>query len=312
MKQGPVFDAPSGNWVDTYAPAASRPYLRMMRADRPIGWWLLLIPCWWGAALAGIMAGQGFVNLWHVLLFFIGAVVMRGAGCVWNDVTDRDIDAEVERTRSRPIPSGQVSVRAALVFMVGLSLIGLLVLVQFNWATILWAIASLGIVAIYPFMKRVTWWPQIVLGFAFNWGALLGFTAIFGVPTMAGLLLYLAGIAWTLGYDTVYALQDIEDDAVVGVKSTARLFGADSQRYIAGFYALAVVLAAAASMLAGAGLLTFAGLFGFAVMLALQTRSLDINDPQSALQAFRANRNAGLVFFLGLILDAPLQAVLNG
>jgi 4-hydroxybenzoate polyprenyltransferase len=309
VSEGQVSDAPRGNWVDTLAPARARPYLRMMRADRPIGWWLLLIPCWWGAGLAAIEAGNGLVNTWHLLLFLVGAIVMRGAGCVWNDVTDRDIDGLVERTRSRPIPSGQVSVKGALAFMVALSLVGLLVLVQFNWQTIVWGIASLAIVAVYPFMKRVTNWPQVVLGLAFNWGALLGFTAVLGEPTIAAILLYLAGIAWTLGYDTIYALQDIEDDAVVGVKSTARLFGADSWIWIVGFYVAAFLLAGGALIAAGAGAAAVAGLLGFGALSARIVTRLDIDDPASALAAFRANRDAGLVFFAGLVIDAPLQAL---
>ncbi len=303
MSEGRVVDAPRGNWVDAYAPAAARPYLRMMRADRPIGWWLLLIPCWWGAALAAVEAGHPAPNLWHLALFLIGAIVMRGAGCVWNDVTDRHIDAQVERTRSRPIPSGQVGVRAALAFMVALSLIGLIVLVQFNLATIVWGVASLGIVAIYPFMKRITHWPQVVLGLAFNWGALLAFTAVFGHPTPAAVLLYLAGIAWTLAYDTIYALQDIEDDAIVGVKSTARLFGTRSKPAIGAFFALTTALVAGAIMAAGGGLPSWLGLLAFAGLSARLWLALDPDDPGSALTAFRANRDAGLALFVGVALD---------
>ena len=309
MTDGRVSDAPRGNWVDTLAPARARPYLRMMRADRPIGWWLLLIPCWWGAGLAAIEAGTGLVDLWHLVLFLVGAIVMRGAGCVWNDVTDRDIDGLVERTRSRPIPSGQVSVTGALVFMVALALVGLLVLVQFNWQTIVWGIASLAIVAIDPFMKRITNWPQVVLGLAFNWGALLGFTAVMGEPTLAAILLYVAGIAWTLGYDTISALQDSEDDAVVGVESTARRFGRDSGTWIVGFYVAAFLLAAGALVAAGAGAAAVAGLLGFGAMAGRILARLDIDDPASALAAFRANRDAGLVFFAGLVVDAPTQAL---
>ena len=189
---GRVADA-TGNWVDTSAPAWMRPYLRLTRLDRPIGWWLLLLPCWWSAALAAIPAGKWGPDPWHVLLFLIGAIVMRGAGCTWNDLVDRDIDARVERTRSRPIPSGQVSVKAAVVFLVAQALVGLLVLVQFNRFAIMLGIASLGVVAIYPLMKRVTYWPQIFLGLAFSWGALMGWAAVFGrlelpaCPALCGL-----------------------------------------------------------------------------------------------------------------------------
>src|SRR6187431_3596153 len=220
-----VADA-TGNWVDTHAPSWSRPYLRLSRLDRPIGSWLLLMPCWWSAALAAGVSGQLRSLPLTVVLFFIGAFAMRGAGCTWNDITDRDLDAKVERTRSRPIPAGQVSVTQALAFLVLLALIGLAVLLQFNRFAILTGIASLVIVAVYPFMKRITWWPQVVLGLAFSWGALMGFAGILGRIDPAALVLYAGSIAWVIGYDTIYAHQDTEDDALIGVKSTARLFGA--------------------------------------------------------------------------------------
>src|SRR5580692_2979326 len=224
-KAARVADA-TGNWVDTHAPQWSRPYLRLSRLDRPIGSWLLLIPCWWSAALAARVAGEiGQLPL-DIVLFFIGAFAMRGAGCTWNDITDRDLDARVERTRSRPIPAGQVSVRQAVVFLVAQALIGLAVLLQFNGFAVITGIASLVIVAVYPFMKRITWWPQIVLGLAFSWGALMGFAVILGQIGLPALFLYAGSIAWVIGYDTVYAHQDTEDDALIGVKSTARLFGA--------------------------------------------------------------------------------------
>src|SRR5579871_6624844 len=219
-----VADA-TGNWVDSIAPQWSRPYLRLARLDRPIGSWLLLLPCWWSAALsAGIARDIAPLPL-DIALFFIGAFAMRGAGCTWNDITDRDLDAQVERTRSRPIPAGQVSVRQALAFLVVQSLIGLVVLLQFNRFAILTGIASLAIVAVYPFMKRITWWPQIVLGLAFSWGALMGFAVMLGQIGVPGLILYAGSIAWVIGYDTIYAHQDAEDDALIGVKSTALLFG---------------------------------------------------------------------------------------
>ena len=220
-----VSDAPPSNWVDRHAPDFAKPYLRLMRADRPIGTWLLLWPCWWSAALAWKAAGTRIPDLWLLLLFAIGATVMRGAGCVYNDIADRDFDAQVARTRSRPIPSGQVSITQAAIFMVALCLIGLAVLLQFNRFAIILGMASLGIVALYPFMKRITYWPQTVLGLAFSWGALMGWAEVFGRLDAPALLLYAASIAWTVGYDTIYAHQDKEDDALVGLKSTALKFG---------------------------------------------------------------------------------------
>jgi 4-hydroxybenzoate polyprenyltransferase len=305
---GRVSDAPRGNWVDAYAPPATRPYLRMMRADRPIGTWLLLIPCWWGAALAAGAAGMAMPNLWHLALFALGAFVMRGAGCVWNDVTDRDIDAQVARTRSRPIPSGQVSVPQALAFMVALALIGLAVLVQFNTATILIGIASLAVVGAYPFMKRVTHFPQVVLGFAFNWGCLVGWTAVHGELSLAPILLYLAGVAWTLGYDTIYALQDLEDDALVGVKSTARFFGQHVRTAIVVFYAASILLLGAALIAAGSAIPAFLGLLVFALMTGRIVARLDERNPASALIAFRKNRDSGLALFAGLAADCLVRS----
>src|SRR6476620_10504225 len=236
-----VADA-TGNWVDTRAPSWSRPYLRLARLDRPIGSWLLLLPCWWSAALAaGVKGDIGQLPL-VLVLFFIGAFVMRGAGCTWNDITDRNLDAMVERTRSRPIPAGQVSVAQAAVFLVVQALIGLAVLLQFNRFAVATGIASLVIVAVYPFMKRITWWPQIVLGLAFSWGALMGFAVIQGRVDATALLLYAGSIAWVIGYDTIYAHQDAEDDALIGIKSTARLFGAHTHQALILFYGLAVLL----------------------------------------------------------------------
>ncbi len=236
---GPVADS-SGNWVDSLAPAWTRPYLRLARADRPIGSWLLLLPCWWSAALAAVAAGDPRPNLAHLALFALGAVAMRGAGCTWNDLIDRDLDARVERTRSRPIPSGQVSVAAAAAFLVLQALVGFAVLLSFNRFAIAVGIASLAIVAAYPFMKRITWWPQIALGLAFSWGALMGWAAAFGRLDPPALLLYAGAIAWVVGYDTIYAHQDREDDALIGIKSTARLFGERTRPALAAFYALAL------------------------------------------------------------------------
>jgi 4-hydroxybenzoate polyprenyltransferase len=302
-----VADA-TGNWVDTRAPQWSRPYLRLSRLDRPIGSWLLLLPCWWSAALAAGV-GHSVAQLpLTIALFFIGAFAMRGAGCTWNDITDRDLDARVERTRSRPIPAGQVSVRQALVFLVAQALIGLLVLVQFNRFAVATGIASLVIVAVYPFMKRITWWPQIVLGLAFSWGALMGFAVTFGRIDATALLLYAGSIAWVIGYDTIYAHQDAEDDALIGIKSTARLFGARTHRALIVFYGLAVVLIGAALRLAGARWPAWIGLAAFAAHLAWQIARLEIGDPALCLRIFKSNRDAGLLLFAGLLTDAVMRA----
>jgi 4-hydroxybenzoate polyprenyltransferase len=302
-----VADA-TGNWVDTYAPAWSRPYLRLARFDRPIGSWLLLMPCWWSAALAAGMAHDVSRLPLVIVLFFIGAFVMRGAGCTWNDIPDRDLDAKVERTRSRPIPAGQVSVTKALVFLVALALIGLVVLLQFNRFAIGTGIASLIIVAIYPFMKRITWWPQVVLGLAFSWGALMGFAVTFGRIDTIALALYAGSIAWVIGYDTIYAHQDAEDDALIGIKSTARLFGARTHAALMLFYSLAAVLIGVSLLLAGARWFAWLGLVAFALHLARQIRRLDIRDSALCLRIFKSNRDAGLLLFAGLLVDALLRA----
>jgi 4-hydroxybenzoate polyprenyltransferase len=305
---GPVADA-TGNWVDTRAPAWSRPYLRLARLDRPIGSWLLLLPCWWSSALAAVAAHQVAPRVTHLVLFFIGAFAMRGAGCTWNDIVDRDLDASVERTRSRPIPSGQVSVAQAAAFLALQALVGLLVLVSFNSFTILLGIASLAIVAVYPFMKRITYWPQIVLGLAFSWGALMGWAAAFGRLSLPALLLYAGSIAWVIGYDTIYAHQDREDDALIGIKSTALLFGERTKPILSAFYALAVVLIAAAGFLAGAGAVFAIGLLVFAAHLAWQVVRLDIADPDLCLTLFKSDRDAGLILFAGLLLDAAARSL---
>jgi 4-hydroxybenzoate polyprenyltransferase len=302
---GRVADS-TGNWVDRRAPAWARPYLRLARLDRPIGAWLLLLPCWWSAGLAAVAAREP-VNVRHLLLFFIGAFVMRGAGCTWNDIVDRDLDARVERTRSRPIPSGQVSVRGAAAFLLLQALVGLAVLLQFNGFTILVGFASLAVVAIYPFMKRITYWPQIVLGLAFSWGALMGWPAIFGRLDGPAYLLYAGAIAWVIGYDTVYAHQDREDDALIGVKSTALLFGEHTKPLLAVFYTLAVALLALAGWSAGTGVAFALGLLAFAAHLSWQIRRLDIADPELCLIVFKSNRDAGLILFAALVLDALLH-----
>ena len=304
---GRVADS-TGNWVDSLAPAWTRPYLRLARLDRPIGSWLLLLPCWWSAGLAAVAAREQ-VNVWQVLLFFIGAFAMRGAGCTWNDIVDRDLDAMVERTRSRPIPSGQVSVAAAFTFLTLQVLIGLAVLVQFNRFTILTGIASLAIVAIYPFMKRVTYWPQIALGLAFSWGALMGWAAAFGRLDAAALVLYAGTIAWVIGYDTIYAHQDREDDALIGIKSTALLFGTRTKPALAGFYGAAVLLIGIGGFLAGVGVAFAIGLAIFAVHLAWQVYRLDIADPALCLTVFKSNRDAGLMLFAAIVVDGLVRAL---
>ncbi len=300
---GRVADA-TGNWVDRIAPLGTRPYLRLARLDRPIGSWLLLLPCWWSSGLAAIAARQPLPNLWHIGLFFVGAFAMRGAGCTWNDIVDRNLDGRVERTRSRPIPSGQVSVAQATAFLVAQALIGFVMLLQLNGFAITTGIASLGIVAVYPFAKRVTYWPQIVLGLAFSWGALMGWAAAFGRLDAPALLLYAGAISWVIGYDTIYAHQDREDDALIGIHSTALLFGSRTQPVLAIFYALAVVLIGAAGMLAGAGAMFWLGLAAFAIHLAWQVARLDIDDPDLCLRVFKSNRDAGLILFAGMVLDA--------
>jgi 4-hydroxybenzoate polyprenyltransferase len=303
-----VADA-TGNWVDTLAPPWSRPYLRLARLDRPIGSWLLLLPCWWSAALAASLT-RNLSGLPLILaLFFAGAFAMRGAGCTWNDITDRDLDAKVERTRSRPIPSGQVSVPQALVFLVAQALIGLCVLLQFNRFAVATGIASLAIVAIYPFMKRITWWPQVVLGLAFSWGALMGFAVLLGRIDAMAMVLYAGSIAWVIGYDTIYAHQDAEDDALIGVRSTARLFGARTRQALILFYGLAVILMGAAIWLAGAGISAWLGLGAFATHLVWQIGRLEIGDPALCLRIFKSNRDAGLLLFAGLLANAVMRAV---
>jgi 4-hydroxybenzoate polyprenyltransferase len=302
---GSVADA-TGNWVDTLAPAGLRPYLRLARLDRPIGSWLLLIPCWWSSALAAVAADARAPSLAHIVLFFIGAFAMRGAGCTWNDIVDRDLDAAVERTRSRPIPSGQVSLAQAALFLILLALIGLAVLISFNGLTIALGIASLAIVAVYPFMKRITYWPQIVLGLAFSWGALMGWAAAFGSLALPPLLLYAGSISWVIGYDTIYAHQDREDDALIGIKSTALLFGERTKPMLALFYGLAVILLAAAGFSAGSGLVFALGLCAFAAHLVWQIVRLDVTDPDNCLAVFKSDRDAGLILFGGLLLDAAL------
>ena len=297
-----IADAVTGNWVDTYAPARARPFLRLSRADRPIGTWLLLLPCWWGLLLAMLHTGRASLfDLWIAIGCAMGAFLMRGAGCTWNDITDRDIDGKVERTANRPIPSGQVGVRKALVWMALQSFVSLLILLTFNTNAVLLGIAALLPVAIYPFAKRFTWWPQVFLGLAFNWGALLAWTAHTGSLGWPAIALYLAGIAWTLFYDTIYAHQDTEDDALIGVKSTARLFGDATPLWLRYFMVATVCLFGLAVVLAGIGnnvlalVVALGGPWAMGWHLAWQQRRFDAEDGRMLLTLFRSNRNAGLI-----------------
>jgi 4-hydroxybenzoate polyprenyltransferase len=309
--QGQVADAPRRNWVDRFAPDWALPYLRLSRADRPIGTWLLLLPCWWGLGLAAAGDGWRLWDVWIALGCAAGAWLMRGAGCTWNDITDRDFDAAVARTRSRPIPSGQVSVRQALVWMFAQMAVAGAILFSYNAMTIMLGLSSLGLVAIYPYAKRFTWWPQLFLGLAFNWGVIVAYTAHRGAPDLPAVILYVAGIAWTLFYDTIYAHQDKEDDVLIGVKSTARLFGDATARWLAWFMVLTVTLMTLAILLAllptaqGAKLLTaLIAPWAMGWHLLWQTRRLDINNPANCLSTFRSNRDSGLIAALFLAIAA--------
>jgi 4-hydroxybenzoate polyprenyltransferase len=295
-------DARPASLVLRLTPPFALPFVQLARLDRPAGWQLLLAPCWQSTALAGLALHQG-PNLWRLALFLIGAIAMRGAGCTYNDILDRKLDAGVERTRGRPLPSGRVSVRAAAIFMVVQSLVGLAVLLSFNAFTIGLGIASLGIVAIYPLMKRVTSWPQAVLGLAFSWGALMGWAATFGSLALAPALLYFSAFAWTIGYDTIYAMQDARDDAIVGIRSTARLFGANARAGVAVFYGAAALLALAAILLVGGGLIALVGWLAYAAHLGWQASKVEGADAATALRFFRSNRDAGLLLFAGLAVQ---------
>ncbi|MGB0497096.1 MAG: 4-hydroxybenzoate octaprenyltransferase [Rubricella sp.] len=305
---GRVADAVADNWVDRHAPAGLRPLLRLSRADRPAGTWLLLLPCLWCIALgAAATGGWSLQAAWIAIGCGIGAFLMRGAGCTWNDLADVEFDASVARTRSRPLPSGQVTRRQARLWMVAQALMAFAILLTFPPLAIGLGILSLVPVAIYPFAKRFTWWPQVFLGIAFNWGALLGWAAVAGNVGPASISFYLAGIAWTLFYDTIYAHQDKEDDALIGVRSTARLFAERTELWLMRFLILAVILAGLGVILALIDanplslLLGLVGVWGFGLHLFWQLRQLDIDDPAGCLRLFRSNRDAGLILaaFLG-------------
>ncbi|MDE2445013.1 MAG: 4-hydroxybenzoate octaprenyltransferase [Alphaproteobacteria bacterium] len=301
-----ISDAVNRSWI-AHLPRALVPYAQLMRLDRPIGWWLLLLPCWWGLVLGQIAAGGGLHNLWMAALFLIGAIVMRGAGCTLNDIVDRDIDAKVERTRGRPLPSGMVSVKQAILFLAAQLLVGLVVLLQFNRFTLVAAICSLAIVAIYPFMKRITYWPQVVLGLAFNWGALLGWSAVHGSIGLPAVLLYFGGVSWTLAYDTIYAHQDKDDDALIGVKSTALKFGDATAYWLVFFFGLALVLIDASFWLVSAPLPTHVGVAGAALHAAWQVTRFNCNDSARCLALFRANRAFGMIILAGLVIGTLIS-----
>jgi 4-hydroxybenzoate polyprenyltransferase len=315
-ERGRVSDAPSGHWVYRILPQLLWPYAQLARWERPIGWQLLLWPCWWSAALAaGANAKTGMSALavlpppWHLVLFLIGAIAMRGAGCTYNDLVDVDIDEKVERTRSRPLPSGKVTKKQAWVFLVIQSLIGLAVLLQFNLFAIAAGICSLAIVAIYPFMKRITDWPQLVLGLAFSWGALMGWAAHFGSLSLAPLALYAGSILWVIGYDTIYAHQDKEDDALIGVRSTARLFGERTKTWLYRLYGGALMLFAIAFALAHVPFPALAGLVAAGVHMLRQIRTLDIDNPDQCLRLFKSNTVVGWLIFLGLVIGSLWVAI---
>jgi 4-hydroxybenzoate polyprenyltransferase len=304
-------DAPPGNWADRYAPQVAKPYVRLARLDRPIGVWLLLLPCWWGAGLAETALGHAYPSPSLLLLFALGALVMRASGCAYNDWVDRDYDAKVARTASRPIPSGEVTPGKALAFAALCAFAGFLVLIQFNAFTIGLGAASLVLVAVYPFLKRYTYWPQIVLGLAFNWGALVGWSAVTASLALPAVLLYGGSVLWTIGYDTIYAHQDKEDDLMLGLKSTAIRFGDDTPAWVGAFYAGAVALWLLAGLLAEAHLVFFATVVLAGVQMAWQVTTLDITDAQNCLRRFRSNRDVGLAIFLGLVADMGLSRLLG-
>lgn len=301
-------DAAKDNWVDRFAPAALIPYLRLMRADRPVGVWLLAIPCWFGIGLAAAQTvqAQPLTLLYYGLLCGVGAFVMRGAGCAYNDIVDKDIDAKVARTAMRPLPSGQIKTRQAWLFLAGLCLTGLIILLQFNAFAIALGFSSLALVAAYPFMKRITWWPQAWLGLTFNWGVLLGFAAVVGALTPAALLVYGGALFWTIGYDTIYACQDKEDDALIGVKSSARALGDGARRGVGLFYAATIASFAGAGVAGGFNGLYFLALIAPAAHLAWQVRRFNAEDGALCLKLFKSNRDAGFLLLAPFLLEAMI------
>jgi len=303
LMTAPLPDAAPTNWVDRLAPIAARPWLKLGRFDRPVGIWLLMLPGWQAVALAAAMHGA-WPDPRLLIEFAIGATLMRAAGCAFNDIVDRDIDAKVARTAARPVASGQISVRQAWGFVATCSLVSLGILVTMGTLAICLGAASLALVAAYPFMKRITWWPQAWLGLTFNWGALLGFAAATGALSPAAGLLYASGVFWTLGYDTIYAVQDLEDDALAGVKSSARRLGASAPQAVTAFYLVAVALALSCGAIAGLGPVFpfIVALYG--LHLIWQSWRLRIDDPAAALALFKSNRDAGLVLFMAMMVGS--------
>ena len=294
-------DQPADSWVERLAPAPIRPYLLLARADRPIGAWLLLWPCWWSIALAAPRAEGGWPDAVLLALFAAGTLLMRGAGCTLNDIVDRDLDRRVARTRERPLPSGRLTLARAVAFMAGLGLLSLAILLTFNRFAIILGLASAPLIAVYPFMKRIADWPQLVLGVVFNWGALLGWAAVTGGLGPAPLMLYAGGIAWTLGYDTIYAHQDKEDDALIGVRSLALKLGPATRPWLFGFYAVAASGFGLAGWLADLSWPFYAGLALAAAQLAWQAAKVDIDEPESCLAKFKSNRNFGFILFAAIV-----------
>ena len=308
-KPGQVADATTGNWVDNLAPIKLRPYLRLSRADRPIGTWLLLIPCWWGLLIGILEDEKVFVSdAWLFFSCSIGAFLMRGAGCTWNDILDRKIDGAVERTRSRPIPSGQVTLSQAIIWMILQVGLASIILLSYNLNAIILGLSSLFLVAIYPLAKRFTWWPQVFLGLAFNWGILLLFVAHIGSLNWPILALYASGIFWTLFYDTIYAYQDSQDDLLVGVKSTAILFGDNAKKWLVIFILFCAFFMAVSIFIITqerttlSKFVSYFGVLGFSIHLFFQWKSFDAKNSQVLLILFRSNRNAGLIFAIFLFL----------
>jgi 4-hydroxybenzoate polyprenyltransferase len=299
-------DAVARNWVEA-APSFMRPYLRLMRLDRPIGAWLLYWPCVFGLILGAAAQGERFPDIWYAVLCGLGAIVMRGAGCTYNDIVDRDFDAKVERTRGRPIPSGAVSVKAAWAFALVLAFTGLLVLLAFNRYAIVLGASSLFLVVVYPFMKRITWWPQAWLGLTFNWGTLFGFAAAAGTLTPAAYLFYAGCVFWTVGYDIIYAHQDKEDDILVGVKSAAIRLGANSMPWLYGFYAAAIAFMLAGGFVAGLGVWFALAMLVPTAHLLWQLHGLNVDDPKLCLRLFKSNRDTG-----ALIAGALLVGLVAG
>lgn len=297
IDNGPHRDISTGDWIDRRLPAFFRPYARLMRLDRPIGTWLLLWPCLWSLALAS----DGVPNLWFCCLFVVGSVVMRGAGCVLNDLYDRNLDGKVTRTQTRPLVNGQLSIRQALLFTALLFVLGFMILIQFNSFTVWLGIGSLPLVAFYPLAKRVTWWPQFVLGLAFNWGALTGWAAQTGSLGWPASFLYVGGVFWTLGYDTIYAHQDKQDDRLVGIKSLALYLGDRSRPFLASFYALFLLLTALAAVMAGVGPVFYYIYPAALAHMVWQLASWRMDDPANCLARFRSNRDLGLIVFLAIL-----------